>query len=79
MSSGPGVYPDGTASRLTRLAAAAKISRQVASDDVEARDTEIEHADLQGMGIREISRLTGLSPGNVQRIIARRTAARQAG
>lgn len=68
-----------TAERLRRLAAAARESDKVAATDRQARDAEIEEADQQGWGIREIARATGLSPGHVQRIVTTRTAARQAG
>lgn len=73
-----GVSPMATAERLRRLAAAARTSRDVYRTDVEARDAEIEQADVEGMGTREIARAAELSPGHVQRIIAARTAERQA-
>jgi len=66
------------ATRLERTAIAAHDAAQLARADREARDRVIEEADLAGMGIREISRHTGLAPGHVQRIIGARTAARQA-
>lgn len=67
-----------TVDRLARLAAAARATAKTHADDREARDTEIEAADRDGMGLREIARATGLSPGQVQRIVAQRTARRQA-
>lgn len=67
-----------TAERLRRLAAAVRASEATAADDRDARDTEIEEADQERMGIREIARATDLSPSQVMRIVARRTAARQA-
>ncbi|OLE29607.1 MAG: hypothetical protein AUG44_03405 [Actinobacteria bacterium 13_1_20CM_3_71_11] len=42
-----------------------------------ARDAEIEAADVDGASIRRIAREAGLSPSHVDRIVARRTAARQ--
>lgn len=67
-----------TPERLRRLSAAARESRKVWETDRDARDSEIEEADREGMPIREIARHTSLSPGHVQRTIAARTAARQA-
>ncbi len=67
-----------TPERLRSLAAASRRSAQVADDDREARDVEIETADAEGMPIRAIARWTGLSPGHVQRIIIARAAVRQA-
>ena len=67
-----------TSERLAKLAEASRISAQVASDDREARDREIEEADLEGMSIREISRVTRLSPSHVAYVLNRRTAQRQA-
>lgn len=66
-----------TGDRLARLAAAARLSGQLAADEREARDAAIEEADQAGVKIREIARQTQLSPGHVQRIILQRTAARQ--
>jgi len=64
--------------RLRRTANAALASEDQAADDRDARNRTIEEADLAGIGIREIARLTGLTPTHVQRIIVQRTATRQA-
>jgi hypothetical protein len=64
--------------RLRRTASAALISEDQAADDRDARNRTIEEADLAGVGIREIARLTGLTATHVQRIIVQRTAIRQA-
>lgn len=66
------------AERLKRLATAARVSRRVAEIDRDARDREIEDAERDGMGIREIARWCDLSPSQVDRIIGKRTASRQA-
>ena len=65
--------------RLQRTAAATRASEDQARDDRDARNSVIEEADLAGIGIREIARLTGLTPTHVQRIVLRLTATRQAG
>jgi hypothetical protein len=65
--------------RLRRTASAAKASEDQASDDRDARNMVIEEADQAGISIREIARITFLTPTHVQRIIIRATAARQAG
>lgn len=67
-----------TVERLASLTEAAKLSARVAAEDRESRDREIEKADQQGMGTREISRATGLVPSHICHIIANQTAARQA-
>jgi len=64
--------------RLRRTASSALISEDQAADDRDARNRTIEEADLAGIGIREIARLTGLTATHVQRIIVQRTAIRQA-
>lgn len=64
--------------RLRRLAAAAAVAEEAAVDAREVRDAEIEQADLAGLPIRAIARITGLSAGRTQQIINARTAARQA-
>ncbi len=64
--------------RLRRLGTAVRISEELAEDDREARDAAIEEADLAGLGVRQIAKDTGLSPGRAQAIITARTAARQA-
>ena len=64
--------------RLGRTANAALASEDQAADDRDARNRTIEEADLAGIGIREIARLTGLTATHVQRIIVQRTAIRQA-
>lgn len=66
-----------TTERLHALAVACRASEATAADDREARDAEIDEADREGMGIREIARATALSPSQVQRIIARRAMDRQ--
>jgi AraC-like DNA-binding protein len=63
--------------RLVRLARAAEASKDAAKADQEARDAAIAEADAAGLGLREMARLTGLSPTQVQRILIRETAARQ--
>jgi Homeodomain-like domain len=67
-----------TAERLRRLSEAARLSTRLAEDDREARDRAIDEADRAGWGIREIARACDMSPGHVNRIVAARTAARQA-
>ncbi|WP_163570761.1 hypothetical protein [Fodinicola feengrottensis] len=68
-----------TIERLEALAEAARISAQIAAEDREARDREIEDADASDrMGIRVIARATKLSPSHVSKITATRTAQRQA-
>jgi hypothetical protein len=69
---------DTTLQRLQRLAAAVRLSEDLAAADREARDAEIEAAELEGFGIRDIARATGLAPSRIQAIVIRRTAARQA-
>lgn len=64
--------------RLRRLGTAVRISEEIAEDDREARDAVIEEADLAGLGVRQIAKDAGLSPGRAQAIITARTAARQA-
>ena len=63
--------------RLRRLAAAAAASRETAKADQEARDLAIIDADDAGLGVREIARLTELSPTQVQRVLLRETVSRQ--
>jgi hypothetical protein len=72
----PHVTPD-RAQRLRRLTVAAENAAQAWTDAREARDEEIEAADLDGDSVRRIAREAGLSPSHVDRIIARRTAERQ--
>lgn len=68
-----------TKERLGALGEAARVSAQVAADDREARDREIEEADaVDGMPIREIARATGLAASHVAKVLNRRTAERQA-
>ena len=55
--------------RLRKLSAAAKVSAQTAKDDREARNAEIGQADRQGYPIREIARITEMSPAHIQRIV----------
>ncbi len=64
--------------RLERLARAARESAQVAADDREARDRAIEQADRDGVAVRAIARACGMNVSYVHRIIATRTARRQA-
>lgn len=64
--------------RLRRTAAAALASEDQAADDRDARNSTIEEADMAGLGIREIARLTGLTATHVQRIVVNQTAIRQA-
>lgn len=64
--------------RLQRLGAKAHASRALAADDREARDKAIETADSAGMAMAEIGRNVGLGTSQIQRILAARTAARQA-
>lgn len=64
--------------RLARLADRARASRKQAADDRRARDDVIEEADRAGYSLSRIGRITGQAPANVQRIVAIRTAARQA-
>lgn len=65
--------------RLRRLADAATAAHQAWTDARQTRNDEIEAADLDGMGVRAIARETALSPAQVDRIVAARTAHRQAG
>lgn len=65
--------------RLRRSAAAARAGKDQSVDDMDARNRVIEEADLAGIGIREIARITDLTPTHVQRIIIKLTATRQAG
>lgn len=64
--------------RRRRLAAAARESKRIYEDDRETRDAEIEAADREGVGVREIARDMDMEPGNVHKIILARAAARQA-
>lgn len=63
--------------RLRRLAAAARASQELADADREARDAEIEQADIAGLSYREIAAEVGMSAAGVQRIVLVRTAERQ--
>jgi DNA-directed RNA polymerase specialized sigma24 family protein len=63
--------------RLRRLGAAYAASRDLHAGDREALHREIEAADLEDMSVREIARLSGVSPGRVHAIVVERTAARQ--
>lgn len=64
--------------RLKRLSDAERASRAANAADKEARDREIEELDQAGHTNADIARAGQLSPGHVQRVIAARTAARQA-
>jgi transposase len=64
--------------RLRRLGAAAKASDDLAANDREARDAEIEQADADGLSTREISKAVGMSASRIHAIVLKRTAARQA-
>lgn len=63
--------------RVRRLALAAQRSHDVWTADREARDQAIEDADLDGLSIREIADLTGLTNQRVHQVVLERTAARQ--
>jgi hypothetical protein len=64
--------------RLRRTAAAARASEEQARDDRDTRNAVIEEADVAGIGVREIARLTDLAHTHVGRIIVKATATRQA-
>lgn len=63
--------------RVRRLAAAARISDRLATDDREARDAAIEQAAADGFSVREIAGDAQMSPSRIQQILIRRAAARQ--
>ncbi len=65
--------------QLRRTSQACRNAKDHYTDEREARDQRIEEAEQAGWSLRRIARETGLSPGHVERIIAARTAARQAG
>jgi hypothetical protein len=65
--------------RLRRLALAAAAAKRAWVDACTARDDEIEAADNEDRwSLREIADHTGLHHGSVARIVATRTAERQA-
>lgn len=64
--------------RLHRLGTSARSLRDAYEDAREARDQAIEQADLDGWSLGEISRAVHLTRANVHKIVADRTAARQA-
>lgn len=72
------MYDEGLLVRLRRTSGAARTSREHAAAQREARDRVIEEAEQAGMSLRAIAREASLSPGHVERIVAERTAARQA-
>lgn len=63
--------------RLTRLAERARMSQKVASDDREARDDAIEEADLANVPLLRIVKRTKMSRSHVDKVILKRTGARQ--
>jgi hypothetical protein len=76
---GIGVFSVATLERAARLSTAARESRKVWEADVETRDQEIGQLEYEGVGIREIARVTELSPGHVHRIVLDHIANRRAG
>ncbi len=71
-------HTDDLSVRLRRTSSAARAARQAHLDAAEARDQAIEDADVALVSMAEIGRLTGMAVSHVQRIVAKRTAARQA-
>lgn len=55
--------------RLARLAAAEKRSREAHQDDLSALISEVQLADSEGVGVREIARTVGKSPAHTHRWI----------
>lgn len=67
----------GTERVIRRLADAARESARIAGEDREARDAAIAQGDQDGLGLRHLARISGLSVSHVQRIIVMATATRQ--
>lgn len=63
--------------RLRRLADRARASARANADDREARDDEIEAADLLGWGVSEIGRAARMERQHVHKIVIARAVARQ--
>lgn len=63
--------------RLTRLSAGVRMAKRVYEDAQEARDAAIEEADLDNVPLLRMVRWTKLSRSHLDKVILRRTAARQ--